>query len=132
MTKLDYSFTEDDLQRMRETQTGHMLDQCVIMQYTPGTRNEYNEDDAFTYVDSAPLECGLNMNPGTRTFGEEMTVIRYDAILRLPLHTPITELNKIRIISRYGEYHNGVEWEIITPIDRGPSGIRVYLRKIVT
>ena len=129
---IDFSFTEDDLECMRDTQTGHMLDLCVIMAFTPGAANEYNEDDAFTYVDSAPLECGLNMNPGTRTFGEEMTVIRYDAIVRLPLHTPMTEKDHIRVIARFGEFTDGQEWEIVSPIDRGPSGIRVYLRRVVT
>lgn len=132
MSIIDYSFSADELAGMREAQTGHMLDQCVIGQFTAGTRNEYNEDDSATYPDLLTVECGLNMNPGTRTFGEEMTIIRYDAILRLPLHTPVTEKDQIRIVARFDEHHDPLTFEIVSPIDRGPSGIRIYLRKVVT
>lgn len=129
---LDFSFTSDDLTAMRATQTGHMLDQCVIITFTEGTRNEYNEDDAPVESESAPVECGLDMHPGSRNFGEEMTVIRYDARLRLPLHTPVAETNHVRIISRFGEAVSPLEFEVLSPIQRGPSGIRLMLRKVVT
>ncbi len=127
-----YAFTADELKEMRETQTGHMLDLCVIISHTAGTLNEYNEDDAPTESESAPVECGLDMNPGSRRFGEDMTVIQYDAVLRLPLHTPVTEKSRIKIVARFGEYHDPLTYEIVSPIDRGPSGIRIYLRKVVT
>ena len=129
---LDFSFSADELAGMRETQTGHMLDLCTILSYSTGTLNEYNEDDAPVESESAPIECGLDMNPGSRRFGEDMTVIQYDAVLRLPLHTPVTEKSRIKIVARFGEAHDPLTYEIVSPIDRGPSGIRIYLRKVVT
>lgn len=129
---LEFSFTPDDLTAMREAQTDHMLDSCAILTYAEGTRNEFNEADAPTYTEGAPVECGLDMRPGSRRFGGEMTVIQYDATLRLPLHTPVTEKDHIRILSRFGEMHDTLDYEIVSPIQRGPSGMRIYLRKVVT
>lgn len=129
---IDFSFTADDLADMRDAQTGHMLDSCAILTYAEGTRNEFNEADAPTYTAGAPVECGLDMRPGLRRFGDEMTVIQYDAALRLPLHTPVTEKDRVRILSRFGEFHDTLDYEIVSPIQRGPSGIRLYLRKVVT
>ncbi len=132
----DFSFSADELQGMREEQTGHMLDQCQILVYAEGTRNEFNEDDAPTYTAGASLACGLEMVSDMRTsarrFNEEMTVIQYDAVLRLPLHTPVTEKDHIRMISRFGEAIDPLDYEIMSPIVRGPSGVRLMLRKVVT
>lgn len=133
---LDFSFTPDELEGMRDEQTGHMLDMCVILTYAEGTLNEFNEADAPTFTESAPVECGLemvsDMRSTARRFNEEMTVIQYDAVLRLPLHTPITEKDHIRIVARFGEMHNTLDYEIVSPIQRGPSGIRFLMRKVVT
>ena len=129
---LDFSFTSEELEGMRDEQTGHMLDMCVILTYAEGTLNEFNEADAPTFTESAPVECGLDMRPSSRRFGEEMTVIQYDATLRLPLHTPVTEKDHIRVVSRFAEFHDTLDYEIVSPIQRGPSGIRIYVRKVVT
>lgn len=127
---IDYSFTAEELACMRATQTGHMLDRCVVLSFTEGTRNEYNEDDAPSYPAGEPVECGLNMNPGSRRFGEDMTVIQYDAILRLPLGAALKETDHIQIVARFGENIDPLIYEIVSPIQRGPSGIRIYLRKL--
>ena len=117
---------------MRETQTDHMLDQCVVLAYSAGTVNEFNEADAPTYAAGDSLLCGLDSRSGSERHGAEMTVIQYDAVLRLPLHAAIKETDRIGINGRFGEFIETVTYEIVSPIQRGPSGFRVLLRKIVT
>lgn len=128
----DYSFTAEEIEDMRGAQTGHMLDECVVLAYTLGALNEFNEADAPVYISSDPVLCGLEMRPGSRRFGEEMTVIQYDAALRMPLDTPIKETDRIQVVGRFSEFHEFPTYEIVSPIQRGPSGVRVYLRKVVT
>ena len=125
-------FTATDLSNMRQAQTSHMLDVCNVLSYTVGALNEYNEADAPTYPASIITECGLDMRSGSERHGLDMTVIQYDATLRMPLSAKIKETDRIEIVSRFGEYPNALTYEIVSPIQRGVSGIRLLLRKIVT
>lgn len=129
---MSYQFSADELAEMREAQDAHMLDECVIISFTAGARNEFNEDDNPIETESAPWICGLDMRPGSRRFGAEMTVIQYDATLRLPLEAEVKETDKIRIVSRFGAQHEFPIFEVMSPIQRGPSGMRLILRKVVT
>jgi hypothetical protein len=125
-------FTATDLSNMRHAQTSHMLDVCNILSYTAGTLNEYNEADAPTYPATIITECGLDMRSGSERHGLDVTVIQYDAALRMPLSAAIKETDRIEITSRFGEYPTALIYEIVSPIQRGPSGIRLLLRKIIT
>lgn len=107
-----------------------MLDECVVMSYTAGARNEFNEPDAPTYTDSEPIQCGLDMRPSSERHSAEMTAIQFDATLRLPIHTLLKETDRIRITARFGLYPDELIYEIASPIQRGPSGIRLILKKV--
>lgn len=128
---LDYQFSADDLTAMRQTQTGHMLDSCQILSYAAGTLNEFNEADAPTYTEGDPVECGLDMRSGSERSGYEMTPVQYDAVLRLPLSAALKETDRVQIIARFGEFIEPLIFEIVSPIQRGPSGIRILLKKVV-
>ena len=125
-------FSAAELAGMRSAQTDHMMDSCEILSYTAGTANEYNEQDQPTYPTTYIGACGLNMNPGSERHGQDTTDIQHDAVLRLPIGTQIKETDRIRVTSRFQEYPNSITYEIVAPIQRGPSGIRLLLRKIVT
>lgn len=127
----DYSFSSDELRDMRSAQNGHMLDECVILAYTEGSRNEFNEADTPTYSEGDPLPCGLDMRSGSERGGFQMTQIQYDATLRLPVSIPIREKDRVRVIARFGEYIDPLTFDIVSPAQRGPSAIRVLLRKAV-
>jgi len=127
----DFAFTADELDCMRETQTDHMLDECVILSYSAGTVNAFNEADAPIYTAGDAIICGLDMRSGSERHAPEMTVIEYDGVLRLPLNTSLKETDRVRIISRFGEFHEFPTYEIVSPIQQGPSGLRIILRKLV-
>lgn len=127
----DFAFSSDELAAMRETQTDHMLDLCQILSYAPGTRNEFNEADAPSYTEGDLVACGLDMRPGSERESLRKTVIEYDAVLRLPLKTPFKETDHILVIARFGEFIDPLRFEIVSPVQRGPSGIRLLLKKKV-
>lgn len=125
-------FTADDLANMRAAQTEHMQDFCRVLSYTAGTLNEFNEADAPTYTSSIETRCGLDMRPGSERNGQNMTSIEYDATLRLPIEVTLKETDRIQITHRFGEaLDNALTYEIAAPIQRGPSGIRLLLKKVV-
>lgn len=127
----DFSFDAQELDGLREAQRDHMLDECVVLSYSAGTRNEFNEADAPTYTAGDPLPCGLDMRAGSERHGTDMTVIQYDATIRLPLGTALKETDHIQTVGRFGEFHDTLTFEIVSPIQRGPSGLRLLLRKVV-
>jgi hypothetical protein len=125
-------FTSCDLANMRTAQVDHMQEVCLIQEYTAGTANEYNEQDAPIYTTRLISICGLDMRAGSERHGTNVTAINYDATLRLPISALVTETDRVEMIGRYSEYPIPLVFEIVSPIQRGPSGIRVMLRKIVT
>jgi hypothetical protein len=128
---MSYIFTDIELEGMRQTQTGHMMDECVVLVYAAGTANEFNEADAPSYTASSSYECGLDMNPGSERHEADLTAIQYDAVLRLPLNVSLKETDRIQITKRFGELPAPLTYEIVSPIQRGPSGVRILLRRIV-
>jgi len=105
---------------------------CEVLSYTAGTANEYNEQDAPTYPTTYVGICGLDMRPGLERHGADFTTIQYDGTLRLPIGTQVKETDRIRVFERFAEFPNDLTYEIVASIQRGPSGIRLQLRKIVT
>lgn len=124
-------FSTDELDEMRAAQDGHMMDECVVLVYAEGTRNEFNEDDAATYTAGSALACGLNMQPGSQRHEATMTVIEYDATIRLPIDTALKETDRVQVTKRFGESIDALTFDVMAPIQRGPSGLRVFLRKMV-
>lgn len=128
---MSYLFTADDLDFMREVQDGHMQDTCVVLSFAAGSQNEFGEYDAPTYTAGSAIDCGLEMQPGFERDGSEMTLIEYDAVLRLPIDTTVKETDRIKVTDRYAENTDDLTYWIVAPIQRGPSGIRLRLKKLV-
>lgn len=131
-------FSSNDLTNMRSAQTEHMLDFGRVLSYSAGTANEFGEYDAPTYTESVGTRCGLDMNPNTgRNRGGEfdlqsMTRIQYDGVVRLPIEVAVKETDRFQVTHRFGEaLDEPLTYEIISPILRGPSGIRLVLKKVV-
>lgn len=121
-------FTGDELTAMRETQVSSLMDRCVIEHYGE-TANAYNEMIA-TYADGAEMWCGLDMRPGSERHNNKLVSLVYDATVRLPLGTEVDARDRIRIVRRFGELVSGkLVYEVAGPIQRGPSGVRIFLRK---
>lgn len=125
-------FTSNDLTNMRTAQTEHMQDFGKVLAYAAGTLNEFNEADAATYTESVGTACGLDMRPSSERSGQDMTTIQYDATLRLPLEVTLKETDHFQVTHRFGEaLDTALTYEIVSPIQRGPSGIRLLLKKVV-
>ena len=121
----------DELAWMREAQTAHMNDTCVIQTCTQ-TKNSYGEM-VETFTDGSAIACGLDMRPGSERHGTENTVVTFDATIRLAITVAPNEKDRIKVTKRYGEtLTTPLAFSIVGPIQRGPSGIRLLLNKIET
>lgn len=123
-------FTSAELTDMRTAQDGHMMDTCYLQTYSR-TFNTFGEPvETWTDAENSTA-CGLEMKPGRELRMKDKTPVEYDAIIRLPIATVPDEKDRIKITKRFGETITpSLVFEIVAPIQRGPSGIRLLLRKI--
>jgi hypothetical protein len=125
-------FSTHDLENMRTTQENHMMDLCVF-QACVQTRSTTGALVETWPVDSDASVCGLDMRPGFERDGVEMVVLNYDATLRLPITSTPNAKDRIKITKRFNEVLAvPLVFNIVGPIQRGPSGIRLLLKRIET
>lgn len=126
---LDYSFTAADLTAMREAQDGHMLDTGNVQPVSVSVDSFGQAVETYS-TNSSSIACGLDMRPGSERFGTEKTIIDYDATVRVPISTSVDIRDRFRVTKRFSEtLGTYLLFDIVAPPQRGPSGIRLLLRK---
>lgn len=125
-------FCAADLTNMRSCQDNHMLDTCHL-QAVVETADTFNQLVQTWPDDGDALVCGLEMKPGSEKHGVDNTIINYDAILRLPIATAPGVKDRVKVTKRHGEALGAaLIYDIVSPIQKGPSGVRLLLKIIET
>jgi len=125
-------FSSSDLTNMRTTQQNHLMDECVTQAFVE-TADTFGELVQTWPADSAALVCGLDMRSGAERHGIDMTVLEWDAVIRLPITSAPNAKDRIKITKRFGEtLDTALVYEIVGPIQRGPSGVRLLLKRVET
>lgn len=123
-------FSNDELTGMQATQESAMMDTCVLMRYSE-TLDSINHP-LPTWNDGEATKCGLDMTGGSELRGNQRILVRWEAMLRLPLHTTIDLRDRVRITHRFGQaLATELVYEISGPAEVGPSGIVLPLKKVV-
>lgn len=123
-------FNAADLANFRSAQDDHMMDEGVIGTYTDAEDSFGAKNPTWSYSSTA-IKCGLDMRPGSERHTQNMSVVTYDATLRLPIATTIGVKDRFKVTKRYGEtLGTPLVYDIAAPIQRGPSGIRLVLKKV--
>lgn len=110
------------------TQQVKMLDECIYQTYS-GTANDYGEEIP-TWTNAGTVSCSFEMQSGTENRREDMTVVTWDGIIRLPLSASLDVRDRVRITQHYGELVTPIEYGIAEPGVRLPSGYRYLLKRI--
>lgn len=118
------AFTTGELSQMQGTQEGAMQDRCKILSYS-SSADSYGNPSA-SYTAGSEITCGLELvNPDEVQESGEVPVI--DAVLRVALGTTIDERDRVQVTQRYGSTITAQTYEVVGPVRRGPSGLRVGL-----
>ncbi len=119
------SFTPVELARMQGTQDAAMMDACVLEAYGASTSN-YGY--GHSYSDVSTSVCGLKPAP-SREVMESGQVALPDARLRLPIHTGVAGVDRVRVTHRHGvALAVPLVYDVIGLPERGPSGLQLNLR----
>ena len=126
------AFTAAELQAMRSTQAGAMMDTCTL-RVRSVTQDDYGEE-VETFADRAGVPCGLDVTGGTaaqETRREAGTITTIAAALRLSLTdgAGLTEEDRVTVTHRNGEALTPpLAYTIDGYPQRGPTG---YVLRLV-
>lgn len=119
----------NQLAHFRERQLLSLMDVCRRLQYSR-TFNDYNEPiEAYTEIE-IDVPCGLEQLVGNERGRSADTLTQYDAVIRLSIADEWDVKDKITVIKRYGESITPIVYQIVSPIQRGPSGIRLLVKRV--
>ena len=122
-------FMSDELSRMRATQNEYMMDEVVHLVYS-SSKDALNAD-VPTWTAGKIISCGVDMTGGSEQRDGGMTVVRWEARLRLALGTAFDLRDRFRISTRLGQATDSATvYEIVSPAEEGVSGIVLNLRKV--
>lgn len=126
-------FPAGDLSRMQATQQLHMPDVCHRSIFSRTTDEYGGSVDVWT-ENSTDIPCGIEQGSGriAEDVNADNTVVTYDATARLPINQAEVWNIKDRLIvtKRFGESITPIVYGIAAPVQRGPSGIQLLLKKI--
>jgi len=129
------ALTETELERMQGAQESAMFDRCDIWRLLSFGTDKYGKPTQTWVVNASYVACGLWLGYPTFSSREALgltQVAELDAVLRLPLGTDVTNLDRVKVTYRLGvEQDSPLMYEVKGPVLQGPSGIRVGL-KLVT
>ena len=126
---LDYDFTTQDLTALRHAQDGHMMDTGNVQPISV-TGDTFGQQVESWPTNSAAIVCGLDMRPGSERHGVDKVLVEYDATVRLPVGTTVDLRDRFRVTKRHDEtLSTPLVFDIVSPIQRGPSGVRLMLRR---
>jgi len=118
------------LTHFRERQAASLMDTCHRLVYS-STFNDLNEPVEVWTENNTDLPCGLEQQAGSERRRDNDTLIEYDAILRLPLSDLWNFKDRVKITKRFSEtLTTSLTYWIVSPVQRGPSGIRLLLKVV--
>jgi len=121
----------NDLTDMRAVYASSLADTCI-----PMTRSTTTADDGQvieSWTDGTAIACGFEPTGGTEQRRADMTVLAYDAKLRVPLGTALTYLDKVRITYRLGTaLATALTFQVEGDPQQGPVGKVLLLKRVTT
>jgi len=123
-------FSTDELTDMQAAQIAAMMDCCDILRFANAGADGYGKPGRTWVKAYEDVACGFGYPAPRESMGLAQAE-HLEAKLRLALGTDITNLDRVTITERFGVIEaDPVTYEIGGPIEQGPSGIIVWLRRV--
>jgi hypothetical protein len=116
-----------DREAMQETQEISMMDKGYRLLQS-SSKGDHGEPKEAWERDGDEIDCGIEMKSGVERKGTDLTIIEYDATIRIPVGFEINEKDKFEVTEFRGEAYSQI-FEIITPVQKGISCNRVRVRR---
>lgn len=126
-------FSSSDLERMRSTQSGAMMDLCTVRSWSPTIDSLGSEIEGWTVREGVP--CGLDVSPNAQAEQrrEVGTAVTISATLRLRLEDGegLSAKDSVIVTHRNGEALSPqLSFGLDGPPKRGPTGVVLALVRV--
>lgn len=124
-------FPLGDITRMQAAQELHMHDTCHRLAYSK-TVDDYNSPVETWTENATDIPCGIDQQAGSENLGAGNVTVTYDAVVRLPIsQADVWDVkDRLLLTKRFGVAVTNIAYWVASPIQRGPSGLRMLLRKV--
>jgi hypothetical protein len=119
-------FTTDQLDAMKAAQTSHMNDEVDITNRVPYYSNG---ETLYSGVVQSGVACGFDFTDGVEIDKGQITIVDYDADMRLSLATVIDINDIVELTSLAGVTHSGEIFEVFEYPRYGTTVKHIRLRK---
>jgi hypothetical protein len=123
--------TSRDVAAFRADAESMMTDLCALAPRVDA-KDGAGEEIPGEPVWGNPIRCSFDVRPGSKAFGENHTLLNYDAGIRLPAGTAVDVRGWIKCMQRFGNDCDGPIYEIVGPAQNGPSATRFLLKRVET
>lgn len=106
-----------------------LTDSMCILQTYAGTVNNYNETEP-TWTAGGTITCDFRFVSGAENQREGLLVENYEATIRLPIETVVTDLDRLQMTVIQGQSVTPVYYGIVSPDDLRPDGHHFNLRRV--
>jgi hypothetical protein len=122
------TITVPEFERMRVTAAESFFDACKLGSATAANWGDDPGVDTFSYANE--IACGFKYEPkGEIKDGSHAPL--FDAVLRLPVDTDVTNVDRVQMTGRHGEALDPVEYYAVEgKPSRGPSALVLNLKLI--
>lgn len=120
-------FSTSEMELLQDTAEHHMMDEGWRM-IAVSALDDLG-DEVLTYTYGAETICGIEMQAGFERHGSDMTIVRWDAILRVPFDYFMEAQDRFLITSFRGRA-DFILFEVAAPIQRGISANRILLNRL--
>jgi len=122
-----------ELPPLQTTQESAMQDQCIILVATI-TTDRYGKPVKTTYASGPEIPCGFRQGgqagAGTDEVMEGTEVVTADAVVRLPIATVITSIDRVVVTTRASVAVPLQAYGVLGQPARGPTALVVELELI--
>ena len=117
-----------ELTQMRADQAAYFNDTCVIQTHS-STQNDVNEP-VSSWADGSAISCGFEMTGGDERQQADGTLLVVDGIVRVPIGTSVTEVDRVKITKQHGSSITALVFSVIGKPQRGPSALVIDLQRV--
>jgi len=118
-----------ELTQMRADQAGYFNDTCVIQTHS-STQNAVNEP-VSSWADGSAISCGFEMTGGDERQQADGTLLVVDGVVRVPIGTTVTELDRVKITKQHGStLGTALVFSVAGKPKRGPSALVIDLQRV--
>jgi hypothetical protein len=122
-------FTATELSDMQACQSSYLMDTCILQ--THSASNDSYGQPVATYPDAtSAITCGFDPTGGRETMLPDKTILKTDAVIRLPIATVLDPKDRIKITKRHGVSITAEIYQVVGNVQRGPSGLIVDVRRV--